>query len=105
MSTTNLLAMVTRLRQASEFPQLLTTESIPSAKIERCIDLVDQILSDPEEKVVIFSCFKEPCNNLYPRLKKYNPLLCTGDVDDATINRSIELFQTDDEHRVIICTG
>ena len=63
MHTANLLAMVTRLRQATEFPQLLTSDkNIRSAKIERCLDLVDQILSDPNEKVVIF-------NNR--KLKKY----------------------------------
>ena len=65
MSTANLLAMVIRLRQAAECPNVLTTESIPSAKIERCIDLAKQILSDPDEKVVIFSCFKESINFIH----------------------------------------
>ena len=65
MSTANLLAMVIRLRQAAECPNVLTTENIPSAKIERCIDLAKQILSDPDEKVVIFSCFKESINFIY----------------------------------------
>ena len=54
MSTANLLAMVTRLRQATSCPQVLTTETIPSAKVDRCVDLVEQILTDPDEKVVIF---------------------------------------------------
>lgn len=105
MSTANLLAMVTRLRQASEFPSILTSENIKSAKIERCLDLVDQILSDPDEKVVIFSCFKDPCNYVYQQLAKYNPLLCTGDIPDPQISRNIDLFQSDAEHRVMVCTG
>ena len=105
MSTTNLLAMVTRLRQASEFPSLLTSENIRSAKIDRCLDLADQILSDPNEKLVIFSCFKEPCKYIYSQLSKYKPLLCTGDVSDSEISKNIDMFQTDDEHRVIVCTG
>ena len=106
MHTANLLAMVTRLRQATEFPQLLTSDkNIKSAKIERCLDLVDQILSDPNEKVVIFSCYKEPCKYVFDQLKKYNPLLCIGDVPDATISHSIDSFQNDSEHRVMVCTG
>lgn len=106
MHTANLLAMVTRLRQATEFPQLLTSDkNIKSAKIERCLDLVDQILSDPNEKVVIFSCYKEPCKHVFDQLKKYKPLLCTGDVPDATISHSIDVFQNDNEHRVMVCTG
>ena len=29
-------------------------------------------------------------------LKKYNPLLCTGDIPDATISHSIDIFQNDE---------
>ena len=105
MSTANLLAMVVRLRQASELPSILTTDKVESAKIERCIDLTHQILSDPNEKLVIFSCFKEPCNVVYNRLQEYNPLLCTGDISDAEISKAIDEFQNDDIHRVMVCTG
>lgn len=105
MSTANLLAMVIRLRQAAECPNVLTTENIPSAKIERCIDLAKQILSDPDEKVVIFSCFKESINFIYKQLAEFNPLLCTGDVPDDIISNNVDMFQNDSEHRVIVCTG
>ena len=104
MSTANLLSMVVRLRQATEYPPILTTERIQSAKVERCIDLVEQILSDPTEKVVIFSVFKDGLPEIYERLKHYNPLLCTGDVPDAEVSRAVDAFQTDDIHRVMICT-
>jgi hypothetical protein len=70
----------------------LTTEDIPSAKIDRCVDLAEQILSDPQEKLVVFSMFKEPLNPLMDRLKKYNPFLCTGDVDDSVIANNITTF-------------
>ena len=105
MSTANLLAMVIRLRQAAECPNVLTTENIPSAKIERCIDLAKQILSDPDEKVVIFSCFKESINFIYKQLAEFNPLLCTGDIPDDIISNNVDMFQNDSEHRVIVCTG
>lgn len=61
MNPDNLLAMTTRLRQAVSCPQVLTNEIIPNAKIERCIDLANQILSDPNEKLVIMNYFKAPC--------------------------------------------
>lgn len=103
LSTSNLLAMVTRLRQATACPSILTSENISSIKIKRCIELVDEIVSN-DNKVVVFSVFKEPLNQLLRHLDKYNPLLCTGDVPDSEISSSIDTFQNDDEHKVILCT-
>ena len=98
----NLLAMTTRFRQATECPSILTKEDIPSAKIERAVDLCDQLLSDPKEKVVIFTFFKETCDVLMDRLKQYNPLLCTGDIPDDIVNQRKDIFNSDDEHRILI---
>ena len=83
----------------------MTTESIPNAKIERCVDLTEQILSDPNEKVVIMNSFKAPCEQLAQLLKEYNPLVCTGDTSDDLVDKYKEMFQNDNEHRVMICTG
>ena len=101
----NLLAMTTRFRQATECPSILTKEDIPSAKIERAVDLCDQLLSDPKEKVVIFTFFKETCDVLMDKLKQYNPLLCTGDIPDDIVNQRKDIFNSDDEHRILIGTG
>ena len=57
ISTANLLAIVTRLRQATALPSILTTENIPSAKLDRAEDLARQLIGNGE-KVVIFSTFK-----------------------------------------------
>lgn len=103
LSTSNLLAMVTRLRQATACPSILTSDSISSIKIKRCIELIDEIISN-DNKVVVFSVFKEPLNQLLTHLDKYNPLLCTGDVSDSEISNNIDVFQNDDEHKVILCT-
>ena len=104
LKTANLLAMISRLRQATECPSLLTTENIQSAKLDRCVDLAEQILSDENEKLVIFSVFKEPLNILESKLSQYKPLLCTGDVDDTIISQNIDKFQNDCEHRIALCT-
>lgn len=104
LNTANLLALLQRLRQATECPSLLTTENISSAKIDRCVDLAEQILSDSNEKLVIFSIFKEPLKIVKNAIEKFNPLLCTGDISDEEISRNIDNFQNDIIHRVILCT-
>lgn len=101
MSTANLLSMVCRLRQATAFPPILTSEHIDSSKIERCLELVEQILSNGS-KVVIFSTFKDSANYLHSILK--NSLLCTGDIKDDVIKSNIEKFQNDEKYKVLIAT-
>lgn len=103
MSTASLLAMITRLRQATACPSSLSSEPISSAKIERCVDLVNQLV-EQGEKVVIFSVFKETLNQLQEQLFKYKPFLCTGDIPDAIISSNIDKFQTDNEHQVMLAT-
>ena len=103
MSTANLLAMITRLRQATALPSILTSENIESSKVERCISLCDEIISNGS-KVVIFSTFKETANELYRQLQQYKPLLCTGDVSQDEIDISKDKFQNEDENKIIICT-
>ena len=99
----NLLAMVTRLRQATACPSILTSEDIPSAKIDRCCELVDEIISNGD-KVVVFSVFKDTLKTVQQRLSQYSPLLCTGDIPDDVISNNIDSFQTKDSTKVLLCT-
>lgn len=103
LSATNLLSMVTRLRQATTCPSVLTSEDIPSAKIDRTVGLVDEIVSNGS-KVVIFSVYKETVYRLQQLLQKYKPLIGTGDISDDEISKSIDLFQNNEENRVFIGT-
>lgn len=103
ITTTSLLAMVARLRQATACPSMLTTESISSSKIERCKDLIEQILSNGE-KVVVYSTFKETLNVLQKELSGYRTLLCTGDVKDSVISSNIDKFQTNDDYKIMLAT-
>lgn len=103
IDTTSTLAMITRLRQATSCPSMLTTENISSAKQDRCCDLVDQIIAN-NEKVVIFSGFKNTIYELEKKLSKYNPLIGTGDISDTTIRNNIEDFQTNDNKKLFLCT-
>lgn len=101
---TSLLGMVTRLREAATCPSVLTTSNVKNAKMERCCELVDEIVSNGD-KVAIFSTFKEPIYQLSSTLKRYTPLICTGDQSDAEVYKNQGMFQEDDEHMVILCTS
>lgn len=103
IKSTNLLALIARLRQATACPSILTTENIPSAKIDRCCELVDEITSSGN-KVVVFSTFKQTLYELEKLLSDYNPLVCTGDISDDVISRNIDKFQNDNEHGVLLAT-
>jgi SNF2 family DNA or RNA helicase len=99
----NLLALTTRLRQATIDPDILTSEQIPSIKIDRCIELVEELMSS-KEKVVILSTFKQPVYILAEKLAQYCPVICTGDQTDLEISNNIDKFQTDNTHMILIGT-
>ena len=103
ISNESLLSMVVRMMQATACPQVLTTENISSAKVDRAIDIAKQIL-DNNEKVVIFSRFKPTLDPIMRGLADYNPLLCTGDVKDDVISKNIDAFQNNDINRVMCCS-
>lgn len=103
MDTNTLLSNIARLRQATVCPSILTSENIPSSKMERCIDLVNQIISNGE-KVVVFSTFKESLNVIKQYLDIYNPLLCTGDTSDEIISNNVDKFQNDSNYKIMLAT-
>lgn len=103
MSTANILACATRLRQASVLPQILSTENISSGKLDRAQDLTEQLISNGE-KVVVFSTFKQPVCELKQRLAKYKTVIVTGDEDQQDIDNAIVNFQTDPNIKLFIGT-
>ena len=104
ISEGNLLGMIVRLRQATSAPSTLTTKNITPTKLERACDLVEEITSSGE-KVVIFSSFKEPINILAEKLKKYRPLIGTGDIDDKIVSDNVDKFQNNPEYKVFMGTA
>ena len=103
MSTANLLAMVARLRQATACPSILTSEKIQSAKIERAVDLIKQIL-DNNNKVVVFSTFKETLKYITDELSYLKPVVCTGDSSEVEIAQNINKFQLDSACKILLAT-
>lgn len=90
----NLLALTTRLRQATACPSILTSQNIMSSKLERAAEIIEDLISQGE-KVVVFSMFKEPVYQLAELFKDHNPSINTGDQDSSLIARNVEDFQND----------
>lgn len=101
LNTTNLLALSTRLRQATACPQTLTSENISSAKIDRAIELTEDLI-EQGEKVIIFSTFTETVNVLEQKLINYNPLIVTGEVPDEICWDRMEEFQNNPNKNLFI---
>jgi SNF2 family DNA or RNA helicase len=103
LNTATLLSMVTRLRQATAYPGILSTENIPSGKIDRCCDLLEQIISDGN-KCVVFSTFKETLDAIKERIPQYKPLIGTGDIPDEEISNNVDKFQNCEDNKVFLGT-
>lgn len=100
----NLLALTTRLRQATACPSVLTTQDISSVKVERAFEYIQEITSQGE-KVVVFSVFKEPLNQLATKLDGFRYSLNTGDTPDAVAFSNMTRFQEDPNEQVFLGTG
>lgn len=99
----NLLALTTRLRQATACPSLLTTQQIPSIKVDRCVEHIEELVSQGE-KVVVLSVFKETINELAAKLGQFRFSVNTGDHPDAVVAKNVERFMEDPEEQVFIGT-
>jgi SNF2 family DNA or RNA helicase len=103
LKSANLLALTTRLRQATACPSLLTTQSISSCKVDRCVELIQELTSQGE-KVVVLSVFKETLNDLAAKLDQFRFSINTGDVPDAIVADNVSRFQEDPKEQVFIGT-
>ena len=99
----NLLALTTRLRQATACPSILTTQDILSSKIERAAEIAEDLLSQGE-KVVIFSAFKEPIYKLAELMASFGPTINTGDQDESLIAHNVDQFQNDPFSKLFLGT-
>lgn len=103
LDPSNLLALTTRLRQATSCPGFLDTNPPESTKIKRCIELVEDLV-ETGEKVVVLATYKESVNELMSKLSKFHPLINTGDVPDDLVSRNIDEFQNNPDSKLFIGT-
>ena len=103
LKSANLLALTTRLRQATACPSLLTTQSVSSCKVDRCVELIQELTSQGE-KVVVLSVFKETLNELAAKLGQFRFSINTGDTPDAVVANNVSRFQEDPKEQVFAGT-
>jgi len=97
----NPLAQLIRLRQATGFTGILSSQIKESAKLDRLEEIVEELV-DNGEKAIIFSNWTEMTNITYERLKRFNPAIITGETKDRKEQQ--EKFMTDPNCKIIIGT-
>lgn len=102
-SAPNPLSQLIRLRQATGYTGILSTETQVSAKLDRMEELVEEAVAN-DKKVVIFSNWTDITDEVLKRLKGYNPAVITGQTTDADRPIQEKKFQTDDTCKVIVGT-
>lgn len=100
----NLLALTTRLRQATADPAILTSEPITASKLNRVVELVEDIISGGE-KVIVMDTFKSSIYTLQKLLAKYSPVIGTGDLADGEVSENINKFRTDPDCKLLLGTS
>lgn len=99
----NPLSELIRLRQATGHTDILSTKISESAKLDRLVELVKEIV-DNGEKVVIFSNWTDMTSIICKALSSYNPAVITGKINDSDRMSEISRFQTSNRCNVIIGT-
>ena len=99
----NPLSQLTRLRQATGDPAIISDTIKDSAKLDRMEELVSEI-TENGGKVLIYSIWAEMVKSAAKRLEGYKPLTIYGEIDAAERQRSADKFQDDPECKVMIGT-
>lgn len=102
-SSPNPLSQLIRLRQATGYTGILSTEIAVSAKLDRMEELVEEAVANGK-KVLIYSNWTDMTDAILDRLKAYNPATITGKIPDKETNTQEDKFQEDDTCKVIVGT-
>lgn len=97
------LAKLTRLRQATGYTGLLSTNVQECCKIDHAIQIIDDCVANGE-KAVIFTEFAEIAKVAFEKFKKFNPGLIIGEVDLVQRDEEVRRLQEDDDCHVLIGT-
>ena len=91
----NPLAEMIRLRQATGYTGILSSEIQCSAKLDRMCEIVEECISE-NRKVVIFSNWTSITDEAYVRLSEIcDGVVITGQTADTERQRNVDKFQTD----------
>jgi len=92
-----------RLRQSLSSPGVLQ-EAGESAKYLALDDIVEQHLSDPTNKMLIWSAFKPACDLIAERYKDYDAVPFHGDIPQKTLDKYETDFLDKATPRILVCT-
>ena len=101
LSAINPLAEMIRLRQATGYTGILSSEIKESAKLDRLEEIVEELVAN-NNKAIIFSNWTSVTNPTYERLEKYNPAIITGETKNRVAEQ--DKFMTNPDCKVIIGT-
>lgn len=99
----NPLSMMIRLRQATGWTGVLSQTVEESAKMDRMIELVQEIVASGQ-KAIIFSNWESMTEVAKEKLKSHNPAYITGATKADERMKEVERFQNNDKCKVIIGT-
>lgn len=99
----NPLSMMIRLRQATGWTGIISNTVQESAKMDRMIELVQEIVASGQ-KAIIFSNWESMTEVAREKLKSYHPAYITGATKADERMKEVERFQTDNNCKVIIGT-
>lgn len=99
------LTQLIRLRQATGFTGILSSDVRLSVKYDRALDIVEEVVSNGG-KVVIFSQWLQVINPLTRVLRDegYNPAIISGEVSNVDKERAEAKFQEDSSCKVLLGT-
>lgn len=99
----NPLSMMIRLRQATGWTGIISNTIQESAKMDRMIELVQEIIASGQ-KAIIFSNWESMTEVAREKLKSYHPAYITGATKADERMKEVERFQTDNNCKIIIGT-
>lgn len=97
----NPLAQLIRLRQATGYTGILTSNIHESAKLDRLEELVEELVENGD-KAIIFSNWTDMTEPTAKRLSRFNPAIITGETKDRQAEQA--KFMNDASCHVIIGT-
>lgn len=103
------ISQLTRLKQIATDPHIVAEDcetDVPSAKMDALNELLGDLLSNPERKVVVFSQWARACRRVASATEKIGVgyATLTGDDCETARKEAVHRFQSDPECRVFIST-
>ena len=97
------LSQMIRLRQVTGYPGILSTTITESAKMDRMLEMVEEITS-VGQKVIVYSQWEMMTEVARHKLSVYNPAYITGSVKSEERMSEVERFQNSSDCKVIVGT-